>query len=372
MSTTRIRIGPADHGRRMTLEEFREADEEPGYRYELARGVLEVTEVPNDPHWQVVEQPPSDVLARYQAATPRPDPPDRRRRRVPGLDPRDGLRAESRPRGRVQGDAQGSTAAGSRPASSPRSSRRRGEVRDYQTKREEYLAFGVREYWIVDPQRRQVTVLDPPGRAGRTDLGRTGLPGGRGHREPPCSPGSPAPSPTSGPTRNSKTTRKGPEIRAQPALRRNFRLSSRISLESVPGLRIIDRNRLQRRCAPTALRRRRRPVDERSRDWICGVTTTSGQGGCRYDAWGLGRPREPTAAVPSLPRRERKTGGGRGSARGRFFAGVSGDGVGTTGDERTTEQESEPGDRTERDCDERTTAWAAFETSRVCLTDRMD
>ena len=54
MPTTRLRIGPADHGRRMTLDEFREADEEPGSRYELARGVLEVTEVPNDPHWQVV------------------------------------------------------------------------------------------------------------------------------------------------------------------------------------------------------------------------------------------------------------------------------------------------------------------------------
>ena len=55
MATTRIQIGPADHGRRMTLDEFREAEEEPGYRYELARGVLEVTEVPNDPHGQIVD-----------------------------------------------------------------------------------------------------------------------------------------------------------------------------------------------------------------------------------------------------------------------------------------------------------------------------
>src|SRR5580693_5088727 len=54
MATTRIQIGPTDHGRRMTLEEFREADEERGYRYELARGVLEVTEVPDDPHGQIV------------------------------------------------------------------------------------------------------------------------------------------------------------------------------------------------------------------------------------------------------------------------------------------------------------------------------
>ena len=49
-----IRIGPADHGRRMSLEEFREAEEEEGYRYELARGVLEVTYVPSDPHGLIV------------------------------------------------------------------------------------------------------------------------------------------------------------------------------------------------------------------------------------------------------------------------------------------------------------------------------
>jgi len=54
MATVRLRIGPADHGRKMTLEEFREAEEQEGYRYELARGVLEVTEVPNDPHGQIV------------------------------------------------------------------------------------------------------------------------------------------------------------------------------------------------------------------------------------------------------------------------------------------------------------------------------
>ena len=79
MATTRIQIGPADHGRRLTLDEFREAEEEPGYRYELARGVLEVTEVPNDPHGQIV-----DNLHRERRplspTTPRPDSPSRRRR----------------------------------------------------------------------------------------------------------------------------------------------------------------------------------------------------------------------------------------------------------------------------------------------------
>ena len=49
-----LRIGPADNGRVMSLEEFREAEVEEGYRYELARGVLEVSEVPNDPHGKIV------------------------------------------------------------------------------------------------------------------------------------------------------------------------------------------------------------------------------------------------------------------------------------------------------------------------------
>jgi len=52
--TTSLRIGPTDHGRAMTLEEFLDADVEEGYRYELARGVLEVNQVPNDPHRDVV------------------------------------------------------------------------------------------------------------------------------------------------------------------------------------------------------------------------------------------------------------------------------------------------------------------------------
>src|SRR3954468_20901042 len=53
-TATPLRIGPADQGRVMTLEDFREAEETGGYRYELARGVLEVSEVPNDLHGVVV------------------------------------------------------------------------------------------------------------------------------------------------------------------------------------------------------------------------------------------------------------------------------------------------------------------------------
>ena len=39
MATITRRIGPSDHGQRLTLDEFIEADFEEGWLYELARGV---------------------------------------------------------------------------------------------------------------------------------------------------------------------------------------------------------------------------------------------------------------------------------------------------------------------------------------------
>lgn len=64
MSTlTTPRLGPSDRGRRLTLEVFRDADEQPGYRYEPARGVLEATDVPNDPHELIVVSRHQEDLA---------------------------------------------------------------------------------------------------------------------------------------------------------------------------------------------------------------------------------------------------------------------------------------------------------------------
>jgi Uma2 family endonuclease len=157
MITTPLRIGLADRGRRMTLEEFLEAEVEEGYRYELARGVLEVSEVPDDPHGVVVCNL-YRAVGRYDAQRPRrlyrygggnefqfllpgmisgrnPDlgvvlrgaPKDWRGRRIPAL------AAEVVSRSSID--------------------------RDYHIKRQEYLAFGLLEYWIVDPLERKVTVL---------------------------------------------------------------------------------------------------------------------------------------------------------------------------------------------------------------------
>ena len=46
MSTVQSKLGPADHGRAMTLDEFDDADYEPGYKYELIDGRLYVSPDP--------------------------------------------------------------------------------------------------------------------------------------------------------------------------------------------------------------------------------------------------------------------------------------------------------------------------------------
>ena len=160
-ATLTIRIGPADHGRLMTLEEFQEADVEEGYRYELARGVLEVTHVPNDPHGVTVWNLLSSVGV-YSREHPR-------------VIYRAGGGSEFRlckaPRGAISGRNPDVAVAlrgtpkdwrGHRPPSlafEVVSEGSEARERDYVTKRAEYLAYGLREYWIVDLQEKTVTVL---------------------------------------------------------------------------------------------------------------------------------------------------------------------------------------------------------------------
>jgi Uma2 family endonuclease len=157
MATTRIQIGLADHGRTMTLEEFRDAEEEPGYRYELARGVLEVIDIPKPPHRRVVsnlfclaaaykgEHP--GVIDYFGGGT-------EVRAWIVGKDlarhPDFGIVFVGAPIDGV-GDPQPGLVAEVVSASSKK--------RDYEEKRQDYLEYGIREYWIVDPLQRRVTVL---------------------------------------------------------------------------------------------------------------------------------------------------------------------------------------------------------------------
>ncbi len=154
-----LRLSVADHGRRMTLDEFLDAEAEEGYRFELARGVLEVTEVPDDDHGYVLWNLEKVVVGYDQAH--------------PGIILRAGEASGFRlwlP-GMISG-RNPDYAIVLRGAPKDRRGRRRvaiafevvsegdeARTRDYLTKREEYLAYGLLEYWILDPIERKVTVL---------------------------------------------------------------------------------------------------------------------------------------------------------------------------------------------------------------------
>jgi Uma2 family endonuclease len=155
----RRRIGPADHGRRMTLDEFIKTDFQEGWLYELARGVVEVTEVPDPWHGRIVgelvrlfilydgdhpgcieyQSSRANCAIRLPAimSSRRPD-------QAIYLDPEPPIPevwARWVPHIVVE-------------VVSPDS-----EDRDFIAKREEYLWAGVREYWILDPKKRQMHAL---------------------------------------------------------------------------------------------------------------------------------------------------------------------------------------------------------------------
>jgi hypothetical protein len=161
MSKTATKIGPADHGRRMSLEEYEQAEEQEGYLYELSRGIITVSDVPNRLHLFIVAAIRT-FLQGYMALQP----------------------------GRIQIIAAGNECK--LPMSDFGSERHldlalyltlapefddgtlwdvwipeivievvsaSSRTRHYDEKPEEYLRFGVKEYWIVDPDRRLMVVL---------------------------------------------------------------------------------------------------------------------------------------------------------------------------------------------------------------------
>jgi Uma2 family endonuclease len=156
-----VRLGPADHGRSITLDEFMESETDEGYRYELARGVVEVTEVPNDPHGQVVSNL-YRALARFAELHPgiirRFGGGSEFRIWLPGMatgrNPDLGVVLQGAPK-----DQRGRRV----PALVGEVVSAQSVTRDYNAKRLEYLAFGILEYWIIDPSKRQVTILSRDG-----------------------------------------------------------------------------------------------------------------------------------------------------------------------------------------------------------------
>src|SRR6056297_2071225 len=158
-TTDTIRLGPADHGRRMTLEEFLDAETRPGCLCELARGSVEISQMPGSVHDRIIQFVLGRLLAHH--------------RDHPGRIRRSGGRGEHRlilptaqsvriPDLAVVPMWRSKDPRGNRPPSltlevvSPGTEARE---RDYRTKRQEYLAYGLQKYWIVDPDERRILVL---------------------------------------------------------------------------------------------------------------------------------------------------------------------------------------------------------------------
>jgi len=156
---TALRIGLADHGRRLKLDEFIEAEFEQGWVYELARGVVEVTEVPGPWHGRIVdrlarmfihydEQHPGRINYRAGGGECRMRLPcmvsDRHPDQAIYLDPEPSSHkvwTKWVPHIVVEVVSPG------------------GEQRDFVDKHEEYLRVGVREYWILDTEHRRMHAL---------------------------------------------------------------------------------------------------------------------------------------------------------------------------------------------------------------------
>ncbi len=162
MSIGTITLTRADHGRRMTLEEYSQAESEEGQLFELGRGVLAVIEVPQWRHLRRVDRARSQFVV-YRELFPR-----RLHTIASGGECR--LPIDS-----LQSDRHPDLAVYKSPPPEGLSAddfwrhwvpeivievvSLTSVVRDYEEKPDEYWDFGVKEYWIIDPEKDEMLVL---------------------------------------------------------------------------------------------------------------------------------------------------------------------------------------------------------------------
>jgi hypothetical protein len=159
MSIAVKRIGPADHGKRMRLVDFDHADVQEGFLYELGRGRIVVSDVPGRRHYEQIMATKRQAMA-FDLASPdlvhaifssgeckilawgfeSERHPDLAIYLVPPPDDEEDQWSIWIPALVIEIVFPGSV------------------HRDYVEKAEEYLAFGVQEYWVIDADKQEVLV----------------------------------------------------------------------------------------------------------------------------------------------------------------------------------------------------------------------
>jgi Uma2 family endonuclease len=161
MGKTLIKIGPTDHGRPMSLAEFEHAKVQEGYLYELSRGIITVSDVPNRQHAVQL------IAIRRQVAVYDVLHPGRIAGVLGGGDCKlliNGLESERHPDVAIYLSPPPDIDSKNLWSEwipefvieivSP-SSRKR----DYEEKPEEHLRLGMKEYWIIDSRDKVMVVM---------------------------------------------------------------------------------------------------------------------------------------------------------------------------------------------------------------------
>ncbi len=142
----------------MSLDDFDTASAREGRLYELSRGVINVTDVPNEPHGGIVHDIHTQLTA-YLLKNPNVI-----YRIAAGSDCKlliEGFESERHPDLAVYKTAPPETDVWSTwiPEIVIEVLSADSGKRDYEEKPPEYLAFGVQEYWILDRVKGQFTAL---------------------------------------------------------------------------------------------------------------------------------------------------------------------------------------------------------------------